>query len=140
MPETCENWLGLVNSCVYYAHQIHGIYQILTLMVDFKAPGELWNSLSKTVISNFSFSWNKGPVKVWNDHKLKSNMYFRTANIFHNFWHCISICVCAVYMQDQIIEIVNQGSTYPNAWQPRANKTTNRTRDLSNEFYILYTY
>ena len=21
MPETCENWLGLVNSCVYYTYQ-----------------------------------------------------------------------------------------------------------------------
>ena len=21
MPETCENWLSLVNSCIYYAHQ-----------------------------------------------------------------------------------------------------------------------
>ena len=21
MPETCENWLGLVNSCIYNVHQ-----------------------------------------------------------------------------------------------------------------------
>ena len=29
MPVTCENWLGLVNSCVYYAQQTHEIYQVL---------------------------------------------------------------------------------------------------------------
>ena len=29
MPEICENWLVLVNRCVYYAHQTHGIYQVL---------------------------------------------------------------------------------------------------------------
>ena len=41
MPKTCENWLGLVNSCVYYAHQTHDIYKVLTYSVDFKAPKEL---------------------------------------------------------------------------------------------------
>ena len=29
MPETWENWPGLVNSCVYYAHQTREIYQVL---------------------------------------------------------------------------------------------------------------
>ena len=28
MPDTCENWLGPVNNCVYYAHQTHEIYQV----------------------------------------------------------------------------------------------------------------
>ena len=28
MPETCENWLGLVNICVYYAHQTREIDQV----------------------------------------------------------------------------------------------------------------
>ena len=42
MPETCENWLSLVNNCVYYAHQTHVIYQLLPYSVDFKAPWELW--------------------------------------------------------------------------------------------------
>ena len=41
MPETCEDWLGLVNSCVYYVHQTHEIYQVLPYLVDFKALGEL---------------------------------------------------------------------------------------------------
>ena len=36
MPGTCENWLGLVNSCVNYARQTRGIYQVLPYSVDFK--------------------------------------------------------------------------------------------------------
>ena len=39
MPETCENWLSLVNSCVYDARQTHEIYQVLLYSVDFRAPG-----------------------------------------------------------------------------------------------------
>ena len=69
MPETCENWLGLVNSRVYYAHQTHEIYQVLPYSVDFKAPGELCNPLSKTVLSECSFIWNKGCVNICHDHK-----------------------------------------------------------------------
>ena len=34
MPNTCENWLGYVNSCMYYAQQTHGIYQVLPYLVD----------------------------------------------------------------------------------------------------------
>ena len=41
MPETCENWLGLVNSCVYYARQTREICQELPYSVDLKAPGSL---------------------------------------------------------------------------------------------------
>ena len=29
MPKTCENWLGPVNSCIYYACQTREIYQVL---------------------------------------------------------------------------------------------------------------
>ena len=66
MPETCENWLGLVNSCVYYARQTCEIFQVLRYAVDFKAPRELWNPLSKTVLSEYSFIWNIGHVHIWN--------------------------------------------------------------------------
>ena len=45
------------------------IYQVLPYSVDFKAPRELWNPLSKTVLSKYSFIWNKGPVNIWNDRK-----------------------------------------------------------------------
>ena len=38
MPEICEHCLGLVNSCIYYAHHTYKIYQVLPHSVDFKAP------------------------------------------------------------------------------------------------------
>ena len=41
MPETCENWLGLVNSCVYYAFQTHEIYPVQPYTADFKASFEI---------------------------------------------------------------------------------------------------
>ena len=43
MPGTCENLLGLVNSCVYYARQIKQIYQVLPYSVDVNAPREIRN-------------------------------------------------------------------------------------------------
>ena len=56
MPETCENWPSLVNSCIYYACQTHRIHQVLPYSV------ELWNPLSKTLLSKCSFQWNKNHV------------------------------------------------------------------------------
>ena len=41
MPETCENWFGLVNMWVYCAHQTHETYQVMPYSMDFKAPREL---------------------------------------------------------------------------------------------------
>ena len=38
MPKTCENWLGLVNICIYYTLQTHEIYQLMFYSVDFKVP------------------------------------------------------------------------------------------------------
>ena len=70
MPNTCENWLGHVNIYVYYAYKTHEVYQILPYSVDFKAPSELWNPLSETVLSKCSFNWNKGPVNIRHDWKL----------------------------------------------------------------------
>ena len=55
MPETCEICLGLVKSFVYYVHQTRGIYQVQHNSVDFEAPGELWNALSKTVLGKCSY-------------------------------------------------------------------------------------
>ena len=40
MPETCENWLSLVKSCIYFARQTHEIYQVLPYLVHFEAPRE----------------------------------------------------------------------------------------------------
>ena len=55
MPETCENCLSHVNSFIYYVRQTHEFYQVLPYSVDFKAPGELWNPLSKAVLGKSSF-------------------------------------------------------------------------------------
>ena len=49
MPKMCENWLSLVNHCIYYAHQICKIYQVLPYPVDSKAIGKLWNPLFMAV-------------------------------------------------------------------------------------------
>ena len=49
-------------------------YLVLPYSVDFKAPRELWNPLSKstkTVLSKCSLIWNKGPVNIWNLSKAK---------------------------------------------------------------------
>ena len=63
MPETCNNGLGLVNSCVYYAHQTREINQALPHSVDFKASVELWNPLSKIALHKCSFIWEKRTCK-----------------------------------------------------------------------------
>ena len=59
MPETCEIWLGLVKSCLYYARRTRKMYQVLPNSVDVKAPGEMWNPLGKTVLNKYSFIWIK---------------------------------------------------------------------------------
>ena len=38
MPETCENWLGLVNSWVHYARQAREIYLVLPYSVELCNP------------------------------------------------------------------------------------------------------
>ena len=61
MPKICEKWLGLVNSCVYYARQTHEIYLGL--------PGSFEIHWGRQYWDKCSFIWNKGPVNIWNDHK-----------------------------------------------------------------------
>ena len=39
MFDSWENWLGLVNSYIYYARKTQEIYLVLPYSVDFKAPG-----------------------------------------------------------------------------------------------------
>ena len=73
MPETCEKWLDLVIICIYYAPQTREIGQVLPYSLDFKAPGELWNPLCKTILKcsfNKQFS-NEGSVNIWNDRKAR---------------------------------------------------------------------
>ena len=69
MPKTCESWLGLVNSCVYFARKIREIDQVPPYSVYFKAPVELWNPLGKIVSRKCRFISNERSVKIWNDHK-----------------------------------------------------------------------
>ena len=84
MPETCENWLGVVKSYIYYACQTHEIYQILPpYSVDFKAPGEIhWvRQYLVSVVLFVIMDLYTSEVTV----KLKSNLYVGPVNIFPNF-------------------------------------------------------
>ena len=74
MLETWANWLDLVNICVYFAHQTHEIYQLLSYSVDFNVPRELWNLPSKTSLSKCSFVWHKGLQTFDIAVKLKRNL------------------------------------------------------------------
>ena len=93
MPETCENSLSLVNSCIYYAYQTSEIYQVLPYSVDFKVRVELWNPMSKTVLSKRSFIWKKELRMSEMTIKLKSNLHVGPLNIF---------CSVYIYIKDPI--------------------------------------
>ena len=107
-----KKWLGLVNSCACYARQTSEIYLVLPYSVDFKAPGELWNPLSKTTLyTSFhshqwiqtgvtvrkrpfllktrlrkcSFIWNEGLVNMRITVKFKSNRYIGPVDISRIF-------------------------------------------------------
>ena len=60
MLETYEYWLGLENNRVCYASETHEIYQVLHCSVDSQDSRELWNPMTKTVVSKRSFVWSKG--------------------------------------------------------------------------------
>ena len=45
MVETCEKWLGLVNSCIFYARQTCEIYLL-----------DLWNLPDTALLSGFQSS------------------------------------------------------------------------------------
>ena len=54
----------------------------------FKAPCELWNPLSKTVLSKCSSIWNKRPVNFGNYRKAQRQLICQTCRYFTTFWHC----------------------------------------------------
>ena len=81
MPKTCENWLGLVKSCVYYAHQTRGIYQLLSYSVDFKGSFQMQWIRQNLINEGFFFLINE-PVNIWNNSKAQK------WSVFPNFWHC----------------------------------------------------
>ena len=74
-PETCENWLDLVNSWINYAHQTRAIKGVLSYSIDFEAPRERWNPLRKTVLSKWSFNRTKGLWTAGMSIKHESNLY-----------------------------------------------------------------
>ena len=74
MLKSRENWFGFIKICVYNGRQTREIYQVLPYKVDFKAFGQFWNQLNKTVLDACSFIWNEGPVNIWNVN-LKTNLY-----------------------------------------------------------------
>ena len=85
-PKTCEKWLDLINSYIYYAHhyiyyahQTREIYEVLPYSVDFKAPGKLWYPLSKTALSKCSFIWNKG--NIWNYTSRQKRRHLKSVTI-----------------------------------------------------------
>ena len=63
MPETCENWLGVVNRCIYYAHPLN--LPGTVLLNGFQSSPDLWTS-EMTI-------------------KLKSDLYIDPVNISPNF-------------------------------------------------------
>ena len=71
MAENCGDWLDLLKSYLYYAHQICVIYLVLAYSVDVKGHVELWNPLSKTVLNKCSFIWNRQDVNISNDRKVQ---------------------------------------------------------------------
>ena len=87
MPQTCENLLGPVNSYVCYDNHAREIYQVLPYSVDFKAPRELWNPLSKTVLSKVDVVLYRIKDLYTCDMgvKLENNLYVGPENNFHNF-------------------------------------------------------
>ena len=72
-----RNLWKLAQACLYHAHRTRGIHQELTYLVHFKAHGELWNPLSNTVPSKFSFIVRR-----------TCNMltFYSTYTIFLNTW------------------------------------------------------
>ena len=66
MPETCENWLGLVDNCIYYACYIHEIYLVL--------PYFEIHRVRQYLVSKCSFIMNKRPVNIENDHKAEKQL------------------------------------------------------------------
>ena len=85
MPETCKNWPGFVNSCVYYSSQTHDIYQVLRYPVDFKAPEEFEIYHVIQYLVNVVLFKIKDLLTSEMPVKLKSNLYAGPVNIYPNF-------------------------------------------------------
>ena len=125
--EALQSTLGGIKSpgfCIYYACQTFAIYRVLPYSVDSKAPGELWNPLSKTVLCKSSLIWNKGPVNM------SSNMHFRPVNIFPNFWHCLTEIMHSYFHSCQ--------STWFHLWINSRHFLSNCLQDIHPPIQIYY--
>ena len=64
------------------------IYQVLPYSVDFKAPPELWNQLSKRVLDKCCLFRIKDMCISKMTTKLEGNLYILPVNTFSKPWHC----------------------------------------------------
>ena len=104
MPETCENWLGLVYSRICYAFKARETYELLPYSVEFMAAWELWMPRSMTVLAKYRFMWNEGPANILIDR----NVYVDLQIVFLYSWHCIQ----HYKMDGFIINCINCASYY----------------------------
>ena len=89
MPETCEIWLSLVNSCLYYARQTGEIYRVLSCSVDFKASGIFAIQRVRQHLVNVVLFGIKDLQTYEMTVKRKSNLYVGPVNICPNIWRWI---------------------------------------------------
>ena len=82
MPETCENWLGLLNSCVYCAHPTCEIYQVLHYSVDLGSFEIHW--VKQDLVNAVLFGIQDLETSEMTV-KLKGNLLIGPENIFPNF-------------------------------------------------------
>ena len=84
MPKTRENWLDLVNSCIYYAHQAHKIFCLTQWISKLPRSFEIhWvrQNLVNEVLYGIKGLWaSKMGIK------LKSNLYMGPVDIYPNFY------------------------------------------------------
>ena len=82
MPETCENWLNFVHSCVYHNRQTRDIYQVLPYSVVFKAPRSFEIHWVRQYLVNAVLFGIQDLQTYKMTVNLKSNFYVGAVNIF----------------------------------------------------------
>ena len=92
MLDTCEKWLGLVNSYVYSLHQTRAIYQV-PYSVDSKLPGSFEIHWVRQYLLKVILFGIKDLQTSARTGKLKRNFYVGHVNIFPNLWHWHKIMV-----------------------------------------------
>ena len=106
IPETCEIWLGLVNSCVYFARQTHKIYRVLPYSVDL---GSFEIHCVKQYLENVVLFGRKYLCTPEMNVKLETNLYVGPVNI--------SLIVDTAIWQYEI-EPITRKHSWDNLWAP----------------------